>query len=183
MAAGLHVALLRGINVGGRNKLPMKTLVQLFEDAGATEVRTYIQSGNVVYRASAAVSKKLPDAVQQGIARTLTLDVPVVTRTAKRWHEVVGANPYIADGADTAHLHVAFLADKPTARRIAALDPDRSRTDSFRAIDAELFLHCPGGMARTKLTNAYFDRALATVSTMRNWNTVLKLAAMCDEAA
>jgi len=182
VAAATHVALLRGINVGGRNKLPMKQLVGIFERAGARDVRTYIQSGNVVYAASAAVAKGIADAVQRGIDSELKLDVPVVTRTAKQLARVVANNPYIAEGADEARLHVAFLARKPTDKRIAALDPQRSPPDSFRAVGAELYLHCPGGMARTKLTNAYLDRQLDTVSTMRNWKTVTKLLSMCEQS-
>ena len=176
-----HVALLRGINVGGKNKLPMKTLAGLFEAAGCADVRTYIQSGNVVYRASAAVAKRAPDLVARSLVEELGLAVPVVARTAAELRRVEAGNPFLAEGADPKQLHVAFLVKKPTAAQVLALDPDRSPPDRFVVIGREIYLSCPNGMARTKLTNAYLDRALGTTTTVRNWNTVRALVGMLSE--
>ena len=89
---------------------------------------------------------------------------------------IVGANPFILAGADPGKLHVAFLAKRPSAATVAELQPDRSPPDEFIVHGREIYIHCPAGMARTKLTNAYFDSKLGTTSTMRNWNTVRKLA-------
>lgn len=171
----VHVALLRGINVGGKNKLPMKDLRGLFEELGCTDVVTYIQSGNVVYAAPAALAKRIPEAAAEAIAGEFGLAVPVVTRSAAELHRVAERNPFLDSGADPATLHVAFLAGKPAARRMAALDPGRSPPDEYLVQGSEIYLRCPNGVARSKLTNAYFDTALATTSTARNWRTVLKL--------
>ncbi len=173
--AGTHVALLRGINVGGRNMLPMARLIGLFEDAGCERVRTYIQSGNVVFEAPAARARLVPAAVTAAIAAEIGLDVPIVTRTAIELDRIVSANPFVAPGTDLGLLHVGFLADRPNAARGAALDLDRSPPDEFALHEGELYLRCPNGMARTKLTNAYFDATLRTVTTIRNWRTTLKL--------
>ena len=173
--AGTYVALLRGINVGGRNMLPMARLIRLFEDAGCERVRTYIQSGNVVFEAPVARARLVPAAVTAAIATELGLDVPIVTRTATELERIVSANPFVASGTDLGLLHVGFLADRPNAARGAALDPDRSPPDEFTLHEGELYLRCPNGMARTKLTNAYFDATLQTVTTIRNWRTTLKL--------
>jgi len=173
--AGSHVALLRGINVGGKNKLPMKDLAAMFTEAGCDDVRTYIQSGNVLFRARPALARRVPELVTRAIADRAGLRVPVVTRTAAELAKVVSANPLLRAGADHAKLHVAFLAKQPAAGRVAGLDPDRSPPDEFVVRGREIYLHCPGGVARTKLTNDYFDSRLATTSTVRNWNTVLKL--------
>lgn len=170
-----HIALLRGINVGGKNKLPMKTLRALLEGLGCADVATYIQSGNAVFDGSATLAKALPEKLAQAIDRELGLSVPVVLRSAAQWHEVAAGYPF--DAEDDA-VHVAFLADKPTAARVRGLDPDRSPGDSFEVVGREVFLHCPNGVARSKLTNAWLDRALGTVSTSRNWRTVQKLAEM-----
>ena len=104
--------------------------------------------------------------------------VPVVTRSAAQLAAIVSANPYVRDGIDEKQLHVAFLADTPPATSIAALDPQRSPPDEFVVHNAEIYLRFPNGVARTRLTNAYFDTTLGTTSTMRNWRTTLKLLEM-----
>ncbi len=174
------VALLRGVNVGGNNKLAMRDLVAVFEALGCGDVRTYIQSGNVVARAPASAVDGLSDAVAKALRAGFGLDVPVVLRTGDALAAVVAANPYLAAGADPATVHMMFLRDAPSAAQVAALDPARSPGDAFTVRGRDVFLHCPNGFARTKLTNDYFDRKLATVSTVRNWKTVLTLLAMAQ---
>jgi uncharacterized protein (DUF1697 family) len=176
------VALLRGINVGGKNKLPMKDLVSIFERAGCDDVRHYIQSGNVVFQTDGARAARIAKLVGERIEQDHGLRVPVVVRTATEIHAITRSNPYLAEASpalDPKHLHVLFLAEAPGKGRASALDPGRSPPDAFALRGREVYLHLPGGVARTKLTNAYFDSALATTSTMRNWATVLKLADMC----
>jgi len=173
--AGTHVALLRGINVGGRNTLPMARLVTMFEEAGCQRVRTYIQSGNVVFEAPAATARQVPAAVTASIAIAFGFQVPLVTRTARELERIVKANPFIELGTDLRLLHVGFLANRPSAAQGATLDPHRSPPDAFTLRERELYLRCPNGMARTKLTNAYFDARLQTVTTIRNWRTTLRL--------
>ncbi|MGE0191573.1 MAG: DUF1697 domain-containing protein [Planctomycetota bacterium] len=170
-----HVALLRGINVGGKNRLRMEDLLGVFEEVGCTEVRTYIQSGNVVFEADKALARRVAAEVASHLYAEHGLEVPVVLRTAAELATVLEDNPYLASGADEAYLHVAFLATRPAQSRIAKLDPDRSPPDVFQVVGREIYLHCPKGVARSKLTNAWFDSALGTVSTMRSWKTVLKL--------
>ena len=174
-SAGVHVAFLRGINVGGKNKLAMSELVTFFEDAGCTDVKSYIQSGNVVFRASSSLAKSIPDLVVRAIGKRIGRDIPVVVRTAGELQKVVAGNPFLPSSDELKNLHVGFLADRPSASRIRGLDPDRSPPDEFAVHGRELYLHCPNGVARSKLTNSYFDSKLATISTMRNWNTVLKV--------
>lgn len=168
------VALLRGINVGGRNKLPMKELVDLFETLGFKDPRSYIQSGNVIFGGTAAAARKAPGLVTAGIRKRWGYDIPVITRSAAELVAAVKRNPF-AKHADPAHLYIAFLAAKPSAARVATLDPDRSPGDRFEVLGREIHLHAPNGSARSKLTNQYFDSKLSTVSTARNWRTVHKL--------
>lgn len=170
-----HVALLRGINVGGKNPLPMKDLVRLFEAAGGENVQTYIQSGNVIFDAPAAASK-VGDTVSAAIEKRFGYRIPLILRTAPQLQKVIGGNPFLKAGVDPKWLHVYFLANAPSASAMAGLDPARSAPDAFQALGQEIYLHLPHGMARTKLTNAYFDSKLGTVATARNWATVLKLA-------
>ncbi len=172
---GPYVALLRGINVGGRNKLPMRDLTTIFIDTGCTDVVTYIQSGNVVFRAPAELATRIPKLITDGIAERFGLQVPVVMRSAAEIDAVVSTNPYLDIEPDLTKLHVAFLADRPTEAAVDALDPDRSPPDEFELHGREVYLHLPNGAARSKLTNAFFDSKLGTTSTARNWRTVLKL--------
>src|SRR5215203_546673 len=153
----------------------MKTLARFFADAGCTGVRTLIQSGNVVFTASDAVARKAPAQVEAAIEREFGFAAPVQTRSAEELRAVVAANPFLGGGPDPALLAVLFLARAPTAKQIASLEPDRSPGDSFAVRGREVYLACPNGFARTKLSNAWFDARLATVGTSRNWRTTTKL--------
>ena len=176
-----YLALLRGVNVGGKNCLAMKELATLFVITGCSDVRTFIQSGNVVFRAPASLYSFLSDALPELIERRFGFHVPVVLRTSDELAAVVAGNPFLKSGAPEAALHVAFLRDEPTAEQVSSLDPERSPPDRFVVIGAEIYLHLPAGVANSKLTNAYFDSKLKTVSTARNWRTVNKLLAMMCE--
>jgi uncharacterized protein (DUF1697 family) len=173
-----YAALLRGVNVGGKNMLPMKELVVLFEQAGCTAVSSYIQSGNVVFSAPAAVAKKVPEVVGAQITRKFGFAAPIVVRGADALARIALANPFLAAGASLDAVYVSFLAKAPTAAQIASLDPNRSPPDAFAVQGTEVYLHCPNGFGRTKLTSAYLDGKLGTVSTARNWRTLLKLVEM-----
>ena len=175
---GVHLALLRAINVGGTKKLLMAELRAMFEAAGCADVRTYIQSGNVVFRAEQVLAAQIPSLIQAEIEASKGFTVPVVTRTAAELDAVFRGNPFLAAGADPARLHVGFLAEAPSTARIAELDPDRSQPDAFEVRGREVYLHFPNGTARSKFTVDYFDRVLATTITIRNWRTVGKLLDM-----
>jgi uncharacterized protein (DUF1697 family) len=174
-----YVALMRGINVGGKKKLPMADLVTLFVEAGCRDVETYIQSGNVVYSATEKLASRVPDLIVKAVLDRIGFRAPVVTRTAAELRSVASANPFLrAGGADADELHVMFLAERPTPAKVSFLDPLRSPPDEFVVRGRDIYVRCPNGVARSKLTNDYFDRSLATTSTMRNWRTVLILAEM-----
>ena len=175
-----HVALLRGINVGGKNKLPMKVLVPIFAEVGCQDVTSFIQSGNVIFKAGKALAVRVPELIRAAIGRQFRLDVPVILRSAEQLNDVRRHNPFLGSTSDIRHLHVAFLAGPPKPSQVAALDPNRSPPDRFAVRGQEVFLYLPNGVARTKLTNAYFDAKLATTSTLRNWNTFQKLTALLD---
>jgi uncharacterized protein (DUF1697 family) len=172
----MYLALLRGINVGGKAVLPMKELAAIFAACGAAEVRTYIQSGNVIFEAADAAV--VVSQVTEAIAARYGYPGRIVLRSAAEVAAAYKANPFAKAGAPVETLHLYFLADRPDVGAVKELDPDRSPGDSFVVKGREIFLHLPNGMARTKLTNAYFDSRLKTVSTARNWNTMGKLLGM-----
>ncbi len=175
-----YLALLRGINVGGKNKLPMNDLRDLFVAAGCRDVRTYIQSGNVIFKADPSVVASLPDVMMTRIAERFGFQAPVMLRTAAQVGVVMRHNPFVARGVPAETLHVLFLADHPGEHQVDSLDPDRSPPDEFVVRGQEIYLRLPNGVAPTKLTNAYFDAKLATTSTGRNWRTVTTLFALMD---
>lgn len=158
----------------------MKSLAALFTDVGCTEVQTYVQSGNVVFAATPSLARRIPVVIEKAISAQFGLRVPIVTRSAAELGEAVKRNPYLPMEADTSVLIVAFLAAKPRPTKVATLDPDRSPPDEFAVHGREIYLRLPNGVARTKLTNAYFDSKLGTTSTFRNWRTVVKLVELTD---
>jgi uncharacterized protein (DUF1697 family) len=175
-----QLALLRGINVGGKNKLSMRDLAALFEEAGCENVSTFIQSGNVLFTASPAVSKDLASAIAAKIEKQFGYKTPVILRTAKELRDAIRNNPFLRSEYIEDHLHVMLLADRPDKVKIAALEPDRSPGDAFTVLGQEIYLQLPNGMGRTKLSNAWFDSKLATTSTCRNWRTVTKLLELLE---
>ena len=174
-----YVALLRGVNVGGRNKLPMADLRDIFAAAGCTAVQTYIQSGNVVFEAAQDLAERVPEIVTGTIRRRFGYETAVVLRSSEELRQVVASNLFDTSG-DPRFLQVAFLEDTPGAEAVSRLDPDRSPPDAFAVRGRNVHLHYPNGVARSKLTNEYLATQLQTASTMRNWRTVLKLLEMVD---
>ena len=173
-----YVALLRGINVGGHAKLSMSDLRTIFDGLGYSDVRTYIQSGNVVFRTPEKPAS-MAATIEARLVEVLGLAVPVVIRTGTQLASALARNP-LADGTrDTGRLHVTFLATAPAAAaRTGALDADAHLPDEFRVMGREVYVHCPNGYGRTKLTNAYFERALGVAATTRTVKTVAELARM-----
>ena len=181
MARDVYVGLLRGVNVGGNNKLPMKDLVEIVAEAGGEQVRTFIQSGNVVFRATAKVARAMPERVSAAILERHGFNTPVVLRSAAALRAVRDNNPYLKAGAPEDKLIVLFLKDTPTPEAVASLDPNRWPQDEFQVVGTEVYAHYRHGMGCTKLTNAYFDSRLRTISTARNVRTLNKLIALTEE--
>jgi uncharacterized protein (DUF1697 family) len=171
------IALLRGINVGGHNKIPMAELRKACGEIGFADVATYIQSGNVVFRAQGS-AKQVAEKLRAVIAERFGCDVPVVLRTVGELERVAGANPFLDQGADVSRLHVGFLLDEPAQSRVSGMPAQPPGPEEFRVVGADVYLHYPEGMGTSKLTTAYFDRALGTTMTARNWRTVNKLVEM-----
>jgi uncharacterized protein (DUF1697 family) len=157
----------------------MPELRTLFSEVGAADVETYVQSGNVVFT-SADEPPKLIAAIETRIRQDLGLNVTVLIRTGAELAKVVKANPFADPAHQPAALHVTFLAEKPVRSRAATLDPSRSEPDEFRLVGHEVYLYCPNGYGRSKLTNAYFEKQLGVAATTRNWKTVTKLAELAS---
>lgn len=155
-----HIALLRGINVGGHKQIRMADVKATFESLGFENVRTLLNSGNVIFE-----SAKKPDAAK--IEKAIGMGVRVILRTAKDLERVIAECPL---EGEPAKLHVMFLEGEPKG----ALEWDGPET--VKPIGSHLYLYYPDGAGRSKLTNALIERRLKVAGTARNWNTVLKLA-------
>lgn len=168
------VALLRGVNVSGRNALPMAELRAALSALGLEDVTTYLQSGNVVF-GSGGETPYLAAAVEQRIAEAFGLSIAVLVRTPAELRKTASRNPFLRDEPDLTKLHVVFLDVEPAASAQAKLDPDRSPPDRFSLHGREIYLHLPNGAGRSKLTIDYFERRLGVRATARNWKTLTKL--------
>jgi uncharacterized protein (DUF1697 family) len=175
-----YVALLRGVNLGARNKVSMADLRTLIESLGAEDVQTYVQSGNVVFKSRVRSAAKLAGDIEQRISGKLGLEIRVVLRTDKQLAKIVAGNPFAASQSEGTKLHVTFLAEAPKASRTRALEPEAFEPDEFQVKGREVYLHTPKGYGRSKLSNAYFEKQLGVAGTTRNWNTVTKLAELAS---
>lgn len=173
-----YVALLRGINVGGRTRVAMDDLRRLFADLGHGDVATYIQSGNVLFDA-AGPSPPVAAAIEECIAAELGLSVTVVLRSAAELDAVVDANPFAGRVPDPSKLHVTFLAAEPAG----TVEAPPGVADEWALAGREVFLHCPGGYGRTKLDNGFLERRLGVPATTRTWTTVRKLRDLLTPAS
>jgi uncharacterized protein (DUF1697 family) len=174
-----YIALLRGINLGARNKVSMADLRTLFSGLRAEDVTTYVQSGNVVFKSPDGAGD-LVEAIEKSIRRDLGLSVSVLLRTRSQLAKVLAGNPFDGKNEDAIRLHVTFLTGKPTGARVRKLDPKHSEPDEFRVVGQEVYLLCPNGYGRTKLSNAYFEKELGVTATTRNWRTVTKLGELAS---
>jgi uncharacterized protein (DUF1697 family) len=173
-----YAALLRAANVSGRNAIAMDDLRDLFAATGCSDVATYIQSGNVVFRSKTSEEPRLVRTIEARLAADLGVDVKVLVRSKAQLAKIHRTHPFRATGADAAGLHVTFLSDAPTAAQIRSLASGSPGTDRCVVIGREVYLHCPDGYGRTKLNNAYFEKRLGATATTRNWKTVTKLLEM-----
>jgi uncharacterized protein (DUF1697 family) len=171
-----HVALLRGINVGGRGRVAMADLREVVASLGYEDVATYVQSGNVVFTAEA------PDAaaLEAAIAKRLDVSPAVVVLSREELEQVVARNPW-PDERDGKHLHVVFTAGKPDADVVAAAQEKAAGGDEARIVGGTLYMHTPNGLGRSKLA-AELSRRGPKDGTARNWTTVTKLLAMLSDA-
>jgi uncharacterized protein (DUF1697 family) len=170
-----HVALLRGINVGGRNKVAMADLRDVVTSLGYADVATYVQSGNVVFTADAPEA----GAIEAALQKQLGVSPAVVVLSRKQLEQVVAANPW-PEETDGKHLHVVFTAGKPDADVVAAAQEKAASGDEARIVGGTLYMHTPNGLGRSKLA-AELSRRGPKDGTARNWTTVTKLLAMLSD--
>lgn len=179
----VHIALLRAINVGGHNRVPMQELRRICSELGWREIQTYIQSGNVVFSARAAV-ERLERELEGALREELGLSIPVVVRRADAWEGIIEGNPFPEASEGSPNLVMAGLAKSPPAA--GALDLLLARAavgERIARVGDALWFHFPAGSAKSRIGPSLIDRAAGSSVTLRNWRTVLKLGELTDRTA
>ncbi len=175
------VALLRGINVGGRNLVAMVDLRALLETLGFTEVRSLLQSGNLVFQSDRRNPATIERLLEVETEKRLGVAVDYHVRSADEWRAVIAGNPFIDEAErDPSHLVALFLKKAPQAKNVAALQSAIRGPELVHADGRQVYIVYPIGIGTSKLTNALIDKKLGVRGTARNWNTVLKLAALAQ---
>ena len=177
------IALLRGINVSGRNKVPMEDLRALAAGLGLEEPRTLLQSGNLVFRGPGqTAAAKLEQLLEAEFARRLNQKIDFLVRSADEWSEVVSGNPFreLAE-SDPSHLVVVFTKDAPDADAVKTLRAAVRGPEVIFVEGRQAYITYPAGIGDSKLTNVVIEKKLGTRGTARNWNTILKLGALAQE--
>ncbi|AZM45440.1 hypothetical protein DMB38_06020 [Streptomyces sp. WAC 06738] len=176
-----QIALLRGINVGGKNKVPMAGLRKALTDHGFAGVATYVASGNVVFDDPGTPPEETAAAVEAVVAEEFGLRIPVIARTREEIAAVVAGNPLPEGAAEPARFLAVFLSGPaPAGAWFRTADPASYAPDRFAIGDRVVYVWCPGGIGRSKLAADFSGRKLGVTATARNWNTVLKLLEMAD---
>jgi uncharacterized protein (DUF1697 family) len=175
------ISLLRGINVSGHRRVSMADLKALYESLGYQSVRTYLQSGNVVFDAPGADPKKHASAIEKAIARILGHEVAVVVKAAKAFSNVTRSNPFVGRaGFDDDFLHATFLIHPSEDLTLDGLNLPLQGKEVAQLVGDVVFLYCPNGYGRTRINNNYFEKALRARATTRNWRTVIALDKMAQ---
>lgn len=171
------VALFRGINVGGKHLLPMKDLKELLERDGCTDVKTYIQSGNVVFRSALTDPARVAARLASAVAGSRGFEPRVLVLTRKDLEKAVAANPFPSADENPKSLHLFFLAEKPDRPDTDGMDHVKARSEAFVLTDKVLYLHTPAGFGISKLAQRT-ERLLGVEATARNWRTVSTILAL-----
>ncbi len=170
----IKIAILRGINVGGKRIILMADLKTLCEKLGLENVKTYIQSGNLIF-SSGSVNTDLERKLEMAITDKYGFDVPAIVRDLEEIKSSIDKNPFFDGDADMDRLHLTFLKEKPNPENAEITTTYDYAPDKFKIDGRDVFIYCAGKYHESKLTNGFFEKKLNTVATTRNWKTVLKL--------
>jgi uncharacterized protein (DUF1697 family) len=175
-----HIAFLRGINVGGKNLLPMKRLVGEIEALGLQNISTYIQSGNVVFRSRDSRNADLTRQIQSTIKENHGFSPTVIVLDLDQLENAVASNPFPEAESEPKKLHLFFFASTPKDPDLKILENLKSDNERFEIRGTVFYLHAPEGTGRSKLA-ARVERSLGVSVTARNWRTVCKIMVMAQE--
>jgi|ERR1043166_2438565 uncharacterized protein (DUF1697 family) len=178
-----YVALLRGVNVGGKI-CKMELVRAAFERLGFSAVKTYVQSGNVIFAAAQASPLRLAQTIEARLAREFGFPIRVLVKTLKELTDVVKRNPFMKDKTiDQSKLHVTFLSEAVKQTATSSLQALAVNGEQFHVLGQQIYLYCPNGYGRTKLSNNAIEKKLSVVATTRNWRSVTTLLTMMQSGS
>ncbi len=177
-----YISMLRGINVSGRNMIKMDALRNMYESLNFKNVKTYIQSGNVIFKTKTTEPKALEKMIASQIKKEFGFDIPVMIKDSEELTTVFNQNPFITEQKkDITKLHLTFLSEKPQKVAFDMLKEGQYAEDEFIIIDKAVYLFCPNGYGNTKLTNSFFESKFKVIATTRNWKTITELVNMAEQ--
>ncbi|MGJ4745174.1 DUF1697 domain-containing protein [Leptospira sp. SA-E8] len=165
-----YITLLRAVNVSGVNKIKMKDLAELFQGLGFQNVRTYIQSGNVVFETRSSKISELDKKIEEEIQKVFKLNISSITLEKKDLEKIIQSNPFRKK--EEKALYVMFMKEAPSIDLKEVLDPVKDKSEEYILSGKYLYLYFPNGYGKTKLSNPFIERKLKVIATTRNWNTL-----------
>lgn len=177
-----YIAILRGINVGGKNIIKMDALRNMFENQGYENVRTYVQSGNIIFSEKETDPRILEERIFHQIKETFGFDVPVIVLSPEKLKKIVDKNPFFNDpDKDPVYWHVTFLSSESENFDLQAIERKKQDGEALHIVGDVVYLYCPNGYGNTKLSNNFLASKLKTGATTRNWKTTLELLRIGNE--
>jgi uncharacterized protein (DUF1697 family) len=176
------VALFRGINVGGKNILPMKELAAVLEGLELSKVQTYIQSGNVIFQAAADSTQELARNIGAAVCKSHEFAPQVLVLSIQEVRNAIASNPFPEGESEPKSLHLFFLESSPSNPDIKRLGSLQSASERFKLVGTVFYLHAPGGIGRSRLA-ANVEKALGVTATARNWRSVSAILSLATKVA
>lgn len=179
-----YISILRGINVSGHKPIKMDALKTLFESLNFKNVKTYIQSGNVIFKTKTTKPQDLEKKIAAQIKKEFDFDVPVMVKETNEFTTVFNKNPFLNKRKeDITKLHVTFLSQEPEEAGITKIKEGHYADDEFIIIGKAIYLFCPNGYGNTKLSNTFFENKLKVSATTRNWKTITELVHIAEQVS
>ena len=176
------ISILRGINVAGRNPIKMNALREIFIQLGFSDVQSYIQSGNLIFKSDVTDSESIEKAISEQILKTFGFVVPVLVMQREELRNTIKNNPYLNDSSkDPAYLHITFLSVQPDKEFIDKISSGNYKPDEYYFGEKAIYLYCPIGYGNTKLSNTFFEKKLKITATTRNLKTANELLAIAEK--
>ena len=177
-----YISILRGINVSGHKIIKMDALRNLYENMGFVNVITYVQSGNVIFKGEDIEINSLENKISQQIEKEFGFQVPVIVFSIEKLKHIIDNNPFAEDkNKDKSFFHISFLSSKPEKYDTIRIEDKKQDEEDIAFSDYAVYLYCPNGYGRTKLTNNFLESKLKVGATTRNWKTTLELLKIAEQ--
>ena len=176
-----YISILRGINVSGKNLIKIDSLKEMYEGLDFQHVKTYIQSGNIVFQSEETRIEELERKISEAILNRFILNVPVLVREASELKNILDSNPFLPLlKEETSMLHITFLSTHPEKQLVTGIENGSYLPDKYFISERCVYLYCPNGYGRTKLSNNFFENKLKVKATTRNLNTLIQLVTLAQ---